>query len=164
MAAIQLAQLYAARYEMRVHCVRPFQFIGPRKFPDVVAEFAKQIAAVEKGMAKELHVGNLEVVRDLLDVREGIRAMWMIAQAGKSGETYNICSRMGHAVGSILYQLIALASVSVPVRNDPARWRPLDIPVIIGDNTKIRALGWQAEIPLAETLRQVLQYWRQAPA
>jgi nucleoside-diphosphate-sugar epimerase len=82
-AAIQLAQLYAARYEMRVHCVRPFQFIGPQKFPDVVAEFAKQIAAVEKGMAKELHVGNLEVVRDLLDVREGIRAMWMIAQAGK---------------------------------------------------------------------------------
>lgn len=56
---------------------------------------------------------------------------------------------------------MALAGVSVPVRLDPARWRPLDIPVIIGDNARIRALGWQAEIPLAETLRNVLGYWRQ---
>jgi GDP-4-dehydro-6-deoxy-D-mannose reductase len=162
-AAIQLAQLYAARYEMRVHCVRPFQFIGPRKLPDVVSEFAKQIAPVEKWTAKGLRVGNLETVRDLLDVRDGVKAMWLAAQTGKSGEIYNICSGTGCTVGSILHQLMALAGVSVPVRADPARWRSLDIPVIIGDNTKIRALGWQAEIPLAETLRQVLQYWRQAP-
>jgi GDP-4-dehydro-6-deoxy-D-mannose reductase len=148
---------------MRVHCVRPFQFIGPGKFPDVVSEFVKQIAAVEKWTAKGLRIGNLETVRDLLDVRDGVKAMWLAAQTGKSGEIYNICSGAGRTVGSILHQLMALAGVSVPVRADPARWRPLDIPVIIGDNTRIRALGWQAEIPLAETLRQVLQYWRQAP-
>ncbi len=65
-------------------------------------------------------------------------------------------------MGSILNQLMDLAGVSAPVRADPARWRPLDIPVIIGDDAKIRALGWRAEIPLAETLRHVLEYWRQA--
>ncbi len=162
-AAIQLALLYATRYEMRVHCVRPFQFIGPRKFPDVVSEFAMQIAAVEKGTAKELRVGNIEVVRDLLDVRDGVKAMWLVAQGGRSGEICNICSGTGCTVGSTLHQLTALAGVSVPGRADPARWRPLDIPVIIGDNTKIRALGWEAEILLAETLHEVLQYWRQVP-
>jgi GDP-4-dehydro-6-deoxy-D-mannose reductase len=129
----------------------------------VVSEFAKQIAAVEKGTTKEPRVGNLETLRDLLDVRDGVKAMWLAAQTGKSGEIYDICSGTGRTVGSILHQLMALAGVSVPVRADPARWRPVDIPVIIGDNTKIRALGRQAEIPLAETLRQVLQCWRQAP-
>jgi GDP-4-dehydro-6-deoxy-D-mannose reductase len=89
--------------------------------------------------------------------------MWLAAQSGQSGEIYNICSGTGHAIGSILHQLMTLAGVSVPVRADPARWRALDIPVIIGDNAKIRALGGQAEIPLAETLREVLNYWRQAP-
>ncbi len=162
-AAIQMAQLYAARYKMRVHCVRPFQFIGPRKFPDAVSEFAKQIAAVERGRAEELRVGNLEAVRDLMDVRDGVRAMWVAARLGCPGEIYNICSGTGSAVGAILHQLTALAGVSVPVRIDPARWRPLDIPVIIGDNTRIRALGWEAEIPLEHTLNQVLRCWREAP-
>ncbi len=89
--------------------------------------------------------------------------MWLAAKTSKSGEIYNISSGMGSTVGSILHQLIAIAGVSVPVRADPTRWRPLDIPIIIGDNTKIRGLGWQAEIPLTETLRQVLQNWRQVP-
>jgi GDP-4-dehydro-6-deoxy-D-mannose reductase len=119
-----------------------------------------QIAAVEKGTAEELRVGNLEVVRDLLDVRDGVKAMWLAAQGCQPGETYNICSETGRTVGATLHQLMALAGVSA-VRADPARWRPLDIPVIIGDNAKIPALGWQAEIPLAETLHEVLQYWRQ---
>jgi GDP-4-dehydro-6-deoxy-D-mannose reductase len=122
-----------------------------------------QIAAARKGTAKELRVGNLGVVRDLLEVHDGVEAMWLAVQAGRSGEIYNICSGTGHTVGAILHQMMDLAGVSVPVRPDPARLRPLDIPVIIGDNTKIRVLGWQAEIPLAETLRQVLEYWRQAP-
>jgi GDP-4-dehydro-6-deoxy-D-mannose reductase len=160
-AAIQLTLLYAARYEMRVHCVRPFQFVGPRKFPDAVSEFAKQIAAIERGRAEEVRVGNLEAVRDLLDVRDGVWAMWTVARAGRPGEIYNICSGTGHAVGTILHHLMALAGITAPVRADPARWRPLDTPVIIGDNTKIRALGWEARIPLEHTLHQVLQYWRQ---
>jgi GDP-4-dehydro-6-deoxy-D-mannose reductase len=103
------------------------------------------------------------VVRDLLDVRDGVKALWLATQTGRAGGIYNICSGAGYTFGAILHQLMALAGVTVPVPADLARSRPLDIPVIIGDNTKIRTIGWQAEIPLAERLRQVLQHWRQAP-
>jgi GDP-4-dehydro-6-deoxy-D-mannose reductase len=162
-AAVELGRLYAMRYGMRVHSVRPFQLVGPRKYPDACSEFARGIVEVERGRATDLPVGDLEVVRDLLDVRDGVKAMWLIARSGQAGEVYNICSGVGYRLGDILERFMDLARIHVRVREDPARLRPLDVPVIVGDNAKLRCLGWQMEIPLERTLAGILDYWRQVP-
>ena len=162
-AAVELGRLYAMRYGMRVHSVRPFQFVGPRKYPDACSEFARGIVDVERGRATDLPVGNLGAVRDLLDVRDGVKAMWLIAQAGRSGEVFNICSGMGYVLRDILQKMMTLAGITVRVREDPARLRPLDVPVIVGDNSKLRELGWQRETPIEQTLRGILDYWRSVP-
>lgn len=161
-AAVHLGRLYAARYEMRVHCIRPFQFIGPRKYPDACSHFAKSIVEVERQRSKELHVGNLDMVRDMLDVRDGVRAMWLIAQTGHDGEIYNISAGVGYRIRDVLEKLLVLADIEARVCEDPTRIRPLDEPAIVGDNTKLRALGWRPEIPLADTLAEILDYWRQS--
>ncbi len=161
-AAVHLGQLYAMRYGMRVHCIRPFQFIGPRKYPDACSQFARGIVETELGRSDQLRVGNLEAVRDMLDVRDGVRAMWLIAQRGCAGETYNICAGVGYKIRDILERLIALAAVDVRISPDSALMRPLDEPIIVGDNTKLRALGWEPAIPIEETLLHILTYWRQA--
>ena len=90
-----LARIYAERYEMHIMAVRPFFLVGPRKKGDVCSDFARGIAAIEKGEKNVLLTGNLDVVRDFLDVRDGVRAFWAIAQKGKPGEAYNICSGTG---------------------------------------------------------------------
>jgi GDP-4-dehydro-6-deoxy-D-mannose reductase len=160
--AVTLGHLYALRYEMRVHSIRPFQFIGPGKYPDACSEFARRIVEIERGRSEELHVGNLEVVRDLLDVRDGVRAMWLVAQSARSGDVYNIAAGLGYRIREVLERLLALASMKVGVREDHTRFRPLDASVIVGDNKKIRELGWQPECPLEDTLARILDYWRQS--
>ncbi len=140
-AVVHVSRLYAMRYGMRVHCIRPFQFIGPRKYPDVCSEFAKGIVEIERGSCEELRVGNLDPVRDMLDVRDGVNAMWLIARSGRSEEVYNICSGVEYSMREVLERLIILSGIDVRVREDPARVRVLDLPVVIGDNRKLRRLG-----------------------
>lgn len=161
-AAVHLGRLYAARYEMHVHCIRPFQFIGPGKYPDACSHFARSIVEIERRRSEELRVGNLEIVRDMLDVRDGVRAMWLIAHTGRVGETYNISSGVGCRIGDVLKKLMALAGSEARIRDDPSRLRPVDEPAIIGDNTKVRALGWRQEISLEDTLAEILEYWRRS--
>lgn len=161
-AAVHLSLVFAHRYGMRVLCVRPFQFIGPRKFPDACSDFARGIVEIQRGRRRELPVGNLDAVRDMLDVRDGVRAMWRVARSGRPGEVYNVCTGVGYAIRDVLEKMIALAELEVPVREDPTRLRPLDEPVIVGDNAKLRELGWEPEIPLERTLSEILDYWRGA--
>ena len=161
-AAVHLGRLYVARYEMRVHCVRPFQFIGPGKYPDACSHFARSIVEIERRRSDELRVGNLEIVRDMLDVHDGVRAMWLIAQTGQIGETYNISAGVGYRIRDVLEKLMTLAGNEARIREDPTRFRPVDEPVIIGDNTKLRALGWRREIPHGDTLAEILEYWRRS--
>jgi GDP-4-dehydro-6-deoxy-D-mannose reductase len=161
-AAVHLGRLYSARYEMRVHCIRPFQFIGPGKYPDACSHFARSIVEIERRQCDELRVGNLEIVRDMLDVHDGVRAMWLIAQTGRVGETYNISAGVGYRIRDVLEKLMTLAGSEARIREDPSRFRPVDEPAIVGDNRKLRALGWRQEIPLEDTLAKILDYWRRS--
>lgn len=161
-AAVHLSRLYRTRYDTRVHCIRPFQFIGPRKYPDACSEFAKGIVDIERKRSEELRVGNLDAVRDMLDVRDGVKAMWLIAQGGQEGDIYNISAGVGYRIRDVLQKLIALADIEVRIREDRTRIRPLDDRAIVGDNTKLRKLGWQPEIPLEDTLAAILDYWEQS--
>ena len=159
-AADLLARLYWRTYGMKVIRVRPFFVIGPRKVGDVCSDFARGIAAVERGEQASLKVGDLDPVRDFLDVGDAAKALSLLADRGTPGEVYNLCSGEGHAVQEILDILLSLARVPIPVERDPDRLRPVDEPAVVGDNTRLRALGWTPERALPATLAGILDYWR----
>jgi GDP-4-dehydro-6-deoxy-D-mannose reductase len=154
------AYLYWQAYKMRVLRIRPFNITGPRKILDVCSDFTRGIVAIENGQAETLDVGNLETIRDVTDFRDGIRAIWLIAENGIPGEVYNICSNHGYKIKDILDELSALSDKQIKVRQIPEKMRPLDDSVQIGDNSKLRSLGWSPEISLSRTLSDILDYWR----
>lgn len=144
--------------------VRPFNHIGPRQAPAfVVASFAKQIADIEKGKQEPiLTVGNLDAKRDFTDVRDMVKAYQALIEKGENGEVYNIGSGVSHRIQEILDSLISLSEVKIEIKEDPAKLRPSDTPDIYSDNTKLeQTTGWKPTIPLAKTLQDTLNYWRE---
>ena len=142
---------------------RSFTHIGPGQASAYAAAgFAAQIARIEAGHAEAVvSVGDLEARRDLTDVRDTVRAYRMLMAGGTPGRPYNVCSGTAHRIGDVLDALLALAAVPIAVRRDPARLRPGDHPVLLGDRSRITAeLGWAPRRPLAETLADLLGYWR----
>jgi GDP-4-dehydro-6-deoxy-D-mannose reductase len=143
---------------------RPFNHIGPRQDPSFfTASVARQIARIEHGLsAPVLEVGNLEGRRDLTDVRDTVRAYQAIAERGTAGRVYNVCAGQAYRIGDILEMLLAEARVAIEVRRDPARYRPHDSPLVLGDRGRLtNELGWVPAIPMKRTLADLLTYWRQ---
>jgi len=142
---------------------RGFNHEGPRRGPVFVAsDFAKQIADIERGRrAPQLSVGNLESIRDFTDVRDMVKAYWLALEKCEPGEVYNICTGKGWRIREVLDLLLGMTGTRIEVKQDPARLRPSDVPVLIGDNSKfVAATGWQPTIPFEQTLRDMLEYWR----
>jgi len=143
--------------------VRAFSHTGPgQSAVFVVPGFARQIADIEAGRAEPvLRVGNLEVTRDLSDVRDVVRAYVALLERGTRGAAYNVCRGQGVRLTEVASRLVALARVAIRVEIDPARLRPADVPWLVGDPSRIaRDTGWSAEIPLERTLADVLEEWR----
>jgi len=155
-----LASLYARAYGMNIIRLRPFAIIGPRKIGDMCSDFARGIVAIERGEQEFLNVGNLDAVRDFLDVRDAVAGLWLISNTGASNEIFNICSGKGYSVRQILERLIQLSNVKINAREETRLMRPLDEPIKIGDNSKLRSLGWTPRIPIDQTLSDILTYWR----
>jgi GDP-4-dehydro-6-deoxy-D-mannose reductase len=159
----QLA-LYAGRHDgLDVVVARAFNHTGPRQQPSFAAPaFARQIALIERGVLPPvLKVGNLEATRDLTDVRDVGRAYRALMTSAASGSVYNIASGTGRTVRAIVDALVARAGVPIAIEVDPARLRPNDVPVLIGDASRLRRLtGWAPEIPFDQTLDDLLEYWR----
>ena len=148
---------------VQVAIARSFNHFGPRQDPSFsTSGFARQIAAIEAGLQPpEISVGNLDARRDLTDVSDTVRAYRLIAERGRDGRAYNVCSGRAPAIREVLDMLIARARVPVRVRIDPDRFRPNDVPLLLGDPTRIREeLGWQPEVPIDRTLDDILNYWR----
>jgi GDP-4-dehydro-6-deoxy-D-mannose reductase len=146
-----------------VTIARAFNHFGPRQDPHFVASgFARRIADIEKGRWEpEISVGNLDAQRDLTDVRDTVRAYRLILERGQPARPYNVCSGRAITIRHLLDQLIARARVRVAVRIDPARYRPNDAPLLLGDPSRVREeLGWTPEIPIEQTLDDLLDYWR----
>jgi GDP-4-dehydro-6-deoxy-D-mannose reductase len=142
---------------------RGFNHEGPRRGPVFVAsDFAKQIADIEKGRKKPvLSVGNLEAQRDFTDVRDMVRAYVLALEKCEPGEVYNICSGKAWTIQKVLDYLLGLTTAKIEVKQDPARLRPSDVPILLGDNSKfVKATGWQPTIPFEQTLRDMLEHWR----
>jgi hypothetical protein len=137
---------------------------GPRRGSVFVeSNFAQQIAEIEVGQREPtILVGNLKAVRDYTDVRDIVRGYWLLLERGEPGEVYNLCSGRGWAIQEILDFLLGESiNTSIAVREDPARLRPSDVPVLIGDCSRLTALGWKPRIPFEQTLRDLLGYWRE---
>jgi GDP-4-dehydro-6-deoxy-D-mannose reductase len=109
-----------------------------------------------------IHVGNLKAQRDYTDVRDIVRGYWRLLEAGEPGEVYNLCSGRGWVIQEVLDFLLSRSRVSgITTREDPARLRPSDVPVLLGDASRVeKAVGWRAEIPFTTTLEDTLEYWR----
>ena len=148
---------------MKVIRTRPFHSTGPRR-PEafVCSSFAKQIALIEKGEQKPIiKVGNLSAKRDFTDVRDMVKAYSLVMKKGIAGEVYNISSQSAKSIRKVLNVLLSLTDRKIKIMKDPARFRPNDIPVLIGDSSKLRKItGWKPEIPLEKTLKDLLEYWR----
>lgn len=158
-----LARIYADAYDLDVMMVRAFNHIGPNQLPlFVVADFCKQVAEIEAGNREPIiKVGNLSARRDFTDVRDVVRAYALLMESGRAGETYNIGSGHAIAIEDLLRCILDNSSVDIRVEVDPEKLRPVDVPIIEADTTKIyKETGWQPKIPLEQTIRETLDFWR----
>ena len=142
---------------------RAFNHVGPRQDPAFAASgFARQIAEIEAGRHEpRIVVGNLSAQREVIDVRDTVRAYRAILEQGSSGRPYNVSSGRAYPVGEVVGRLVAKSRVPVHVRVDASRFRPNDVPLLVGDPSRIRdEIGWTPAIPLDQTLDDMLEYWR----
>lgn len=153
-------QAYLGR-RLEVVRARPFNHVGPGQDESfVVSALARRVAEAERSGA-EVRVGNLSAARDFTDVRDVVRAYRLLAERGVAGEAYNVASGYAVPISEVLGRLVALAKVDVVTVEDPSLFRPVDVPMLRGDPTRLRAVtGWAPEIPLDETLADVLEHWR----
>lgn len=155
-----LSALYWNSYQMKIIRVRPFFIIGPRKVGDVCSDFARGVVAIERGLANKLAVGNLEIIRDFLDIRDAVTAFYLVANRGTPGDVYNICSGVGHKVGEIIQGLQKYSKSHIDIETDASLIRRLDEPIKVGDSSKLNALGWRPSIHFQESLAHILDFWR----
>ena len=156
--------IYAQAYGMDVMMVRAFNHVGPNQSPIfVVADFCKQTAEIEAGLKEPvIKVGNLSARRDFSDVRDVVRAYVELMEKGKAGETYNVGSGNAVEIRKILDMILSRSKKEIRVEVEPSRMRPVDVPVIEADISKLKACtGWEQKITLEETIQDTLEYWRQ---
>ncbi|HVZ67120.1 MAG TPA: GDP-mannose 4,6-dehydratase [Patescibacteria group bacterium] len=163
LAQDRLGYQYFAAYKIPIVIIRPFNHIGPKQSPDfVVSSFAKKIAEIESGKTEPiLKVGNLTAKRDFTDVKDMVEAYRLLLEKGEEGEAYNAGSGKSTEIKSILDTLLSFSDKQIAVEVDDSLLRPIDVPELVCDNTKIKAAtGWEPKIPLEQTLKEVLDYWR----
>ena len=161
-AADALAQQAWLGHRLPVVRVRAFNHLGPGQSDRFVApSLAARIARNERDGGAEVPIGNMTPRRDVTDVRDVVRAYRLLMTAGEPGAVYNVCRGEAFSVQQIAEALLAMASRPMRLVSDPALQRPVDIPVLVGDNRALRATtGWDPTIPLAQTLADVLADWR----
>jgi len=149
-------------YGLDVLRIRAFNHLGPGQTSRFVASaIAERIAGNELDGTEVVPVGNLSPRRDFTDVRDVVRAYRLLIEHGEAGEAYNVCSGVDIAISDLAERLLALAERPMRLEEDPALQRPVDVPVLRGDPSKVhKATGWEPTIPLEQTLADLLAEWR----
>lgn len=158
-----LGYQYFQSYGLKAVRTRGFNHTGPRRGQVfVTSNFCSQVAAIELGLQEPvIRVGNMEAIRDFTDVRDMVRAYWLAVTKAKPGEVYNIATGKGIHIREMLDLVLSFSRVEVRTEVDPARLRPSDVEILIGDSSKFRAdTGWEPRIPFDQTLRDLLEHWR----
>lgn len=157
---------YARSYGMNITRTRSFNMTGPRRGEMfVTSNFAKQVALIEKKKQKPVIVhGNLEAIRDFTDVRDSVRAYWLLSNMHGTGDVFNICSGNGHSMLDVMEILLGLTYFQGKIERciDEKRLRPSDVPLLQGCSNKVRAAtGWTPEYLFEDTMKDLLDYWRE---
>ena len=160
-----LASMYHKAYGLKIMITRSFNHIGPGQSEGFVcSDFARQIALIETGKQDPvIMVGNLDSSRDFLDVRDVAKAYWHIMNEGKPGRAYNVCSGNPVKISSLLEMLISLSTrEDIEIKLDKDKFRPIDIPTVFGDNSRLTAeTEWQPQYTLEDSLGDILDWWRE---
>lgn len=152
---------YFKTYGLNIYFTRTFHYTGPgQPLGFVCSDLAKQVIDAERGIIKNITVGNLEAKRDFTDIRDVVNAYWKIINKGKVGEIYNVCSGKSISIQEILNRLIKLSEKNFSVEIDKNKLRPSDVPDFIGDNTKLKNIGWVSKYSIDNSLKAVLSGWR----
>lgn len=156
-----LGRQYALNYEMKVFLPRMFIHVGTGHPPaTAIQNFARQLALIKAGkILPEIHVGNLTTSRDYIDVRDGVKAMALLIEKGNSGEPYNICNGKAYRIQEILDILKKISGIDAKVISDKKLFRVADEPLLLGDNEKIKSLGYVRQYSMEETLEDVFRDW-----
>jgi GDP-4-dehydro-6-deoxy-D-mannose reductase len=166
LAQEQLALRAALEDGVDVIVTRSFNHTGPRQQPSFVApSIARQIARIEQGAQEPaIRVGNLDAQRDLMDVRDAVRAYAALMWTGAAGTIYNVASGIARPVRTVLDALLARARTPIRVETDATRLRANDIPILVGDASRLRAAtAWEPEIGFDRMIDDLLAYWRDQP-
>ncbi|MEC8369434.1 MAG: GDP-mannose 4,6-dehydratase, partial [Pseudomonadota bacterium] len=162
-----IGRYYAEAYDMTVMTTRMFTHTGPRR-GDVFAEstFAKQIALIEANLIPPvIKVGNLDSLRTVADVRDAVRAYFLLVTVKPdAGAYYNIGGTHSCTIGDILDVLLSFSERKSEIRieTDPDRLRPIDADLQVPDTRKFtQHTGWAPQIPFKQTMRDLLDYWRE---
>jgi GDP-4-dehydro-6-deoxy-D-mannose reductase len=160
-----LSKIYADGYGLDIIMTRSFNHIGPRqKDIFVISSFAKQLVSFlkDKKAVHKIITGDLTIVRDFVDVRDVVKAYYMLMKNGRKGEIYNICSGHGVYLQEIIGEMSAQLGLTIEVEINPALIRPNDNRKIIGSFAKIKnELGWEPSISLATSLADIIGYWKE---
>lgn len=154
---------YHDSFGMHVLVTRSFNHVGPRQGDRCsIQTFCRQMAMIEAGrQPPTLLVGNLEPRRDFTHTRDVARALWLLLERGAPGQVYNLCSGRATRIGDIVQLVVERGRVPVTVQVDPSRLRPSDEPLLLGDNTRLRAAtGWEPTITIETIVDELLAYWR----
>lgn len=161
-AVDRLAFQYFQTYKIKTIITRSFPYTGPRRNP-IFAEssFAKQLIEIENGKNNAISVGNLNIIRTFLDVRDMVEAYWKATESCDYGEAYNIGSETPLTMNLLLTKLISFSEVTASIKSDTKLLRPTDTSNHIPDVNKFRKkTNWVPKIPLEKTLNDLLDYWR----
>lgn len=154
---------YYLSYGIQVIRIRAFNHTGPRR-DEVYAlsSFAKQIAEIEKGVREpKIYVGNLNAIRDYSDVRDIVKGYELAMEHCEPGDVFNLCSSNGHKIRDLLDMLLELTRSNIEIVQVEERMRPIDLPIIVGDNSKFAKItSWKPQIGIERTLQDLLDYWR----
>ena len=145
---------------------RSFNHTGPGQTAEFAApSMARQIALIERGeLEPVIKVGNLDAQRDVTDVRDVVRAYAALMQSGRTGVIYNVASGVARSIRSILDALVSRSKVPVRIEVDQARMRPNDVPVVVGNHSRLtEATGWHPQVSFDQMLDDLLTYWRGQP-
>jgi nucleoside-diphosphate-sugar epimerase len=157
-----LAAQYFANYGLPCVRIRIFNTTGPSKVGDVCSDLTRRAAEIDLGIRPPLMpVGNIDTRRAIIDGRDMARGLWLAAERCEPGDVYNVGANQIYSVQELVDAIRPLVKVAFEVHQDPALVRRCDEPVIAGDITKFhRRTGWKPEIVLAETIKEMLDWWR----
>lgn len=156
-----LGYQYFINYGLRVFLPRLFIHVGTGHPPaTMIQNFARQVALIKKGkLSPIIKVGVMGTKRDFIDVRDGVRALFLLLEKGRAGEPVNICTGTAYSGKQVIEMLLKISGVTADIIEDAALLRPSDETLLVGDNTKIRELGWKQEFSFEQTLTAVYNDW-----